>query len=243
MIRSLRTNDRRRTSAYSLLELTIVLAIIASLMAIAWPRVTPMLTRGNLRDGGRQLKAELAMARQSAIQSGRVWEFRVLPGTGNFVVAPQLLAADPSGQANQHDAIATPELLQLPDRLIFSLTPSSDRIANVAGVGGADQAAVPFSESAVSNSGLPDNNFAKQGSSFEQFSLVARFAPDGRSANKTLYVVQSETGHQLPVHVRGLTGSVVLGDVQRSGIEGQPSQNPTAASEGMETTERRRSSP
>lgn len=266
MSRSRKTTDRRRASAYSLLELTIVLAIIASLMAIAWPRVMPMMTRGSMREAGRQVKAELAVARQSAIQSGRTWEFRILPGTGNYLVAPP--PADtysrqddgPLGTSTEaisandwEEENAAPELLQLPDGLVFSLTPPSSQTA-----GGESDQALNVKGSGVDNlSANPANSDAPPAmiangefdelvgmSSFEQFLVVTRFFPDGRSANRTLYIVESDTGHQLAIHVRGLTGGVLLGDVERS-IHGvtktQDMSNENRSGDNGELTERGRS--
>ena len=52
--------------AYTLLELVIVMSILASVAAVVWPRVSPLLRRSVHRDAALQVKADLAEARERA---------------------------------------------------------------------------------------------------------------------------------------------------------------------------------
>ncbi|MCA9184351.1 MAG: prepilin-type N-terminal cleavage/methylation domain-containing protein [Planctomycetales bacterium] len=74
---------RRR---YTLLELMIVLAILAGVMAIAWPRLSRRSDRARLQDSALQLKAELAEARQAAVSGGYPLRLFYVPGTSQYAV-------------------------------------------------------------------------------------------------------------------------------------------------------------
>ncbi len=73
---------------YTLLELMIVLAILTSLVALAWPHVHRRLQRSLPREAALQLKADLAEAREEAVRRGEPWVCRYQPGTGHYQIAP-----------------------------------------------------------------------------------------------------------------------------------------------------------
>ncbi len=92
---------------YTLLELIIVLAILTSLLALAWPHVHRRLRRSLPREAALQLKADLAEAREEAVRSGEPWVCRYQPGTGHYQIAPADSYASPLASAdviNQSDA-------------------------------------------------------------------------------------------------------------------------------------------
>ncbi len=70
--------------AFTLLELLLVLAVMATLSAIALPRVSRMLAKAEHRAAADGLRAALSGLRLRAIQTGQSHSFRFVPGTGLF---------------------------------------------------------------------------------------------------------------------------------------------------------------
>ncbi len=71
-------------SAFTLLELLFVLAVLAMLSSVALPRVERMLAKGEHRAAADSLHAALSQLRLQAIQTGRTHSFRFVPGSGIF---------------------------------------------------------------------------------------------------------------------------------------------------------------
>ena len=98
-------------NAYTLLELIIVLAILTSLMALAWPNVQRRLQRSLPREAALQIKAELADAREQAIRSGEAWACRYQPGTSYYQIASlaSLAASSPSSEGSLNIGMGLPD--------------------------------------------------------------------------------------------------------------------------------------
>ncbi len=77
----------------TLLELLIVVAIVASLVAMVLPAMRGPLSKSRLRSAAKGLSDALARARLEAIESGASWQFRYQPGTGRYEVAPRPASA------------------------------------------------------------------------------------------------------------------------------------------------------
>ena len=71
---------------FTLLELMIVLAILAMLIAVAWPSLRRPLMRSAAQQAARQLVRDLARARMAAIDSGQIVALRFEPGGPRYVV-------------------------------------------------------------------------------------------------------------------------------------------------------------
>ncbi len=78
--------------AYSLVEMIIVVAIIAALMALAWPSFARPAGRWQLVYVAKQLRGELAHARLEAIRTGKPWQFCYEQGGRRYFISP--LAAE-----------------------------------------------------------------------------------------------------------------------------------------------------
>lgn len=79
---------RYPTSAYTLLELMIVLVVVVTIAAVAWPRITGQMQLVGPRESALQVSADLARAREEAIRSGVPWGLRILKGTGVYEMGP-----------------------------------------------------------------------------------------------------------------------------------------------------------
>src|SRR5436305_1968804 len=82
----LQHSSRRR--GFTLLELILVMAVIVALAAITYPSFEPMYRQFRMSAAADQLKAGLLHARAQAVEEGRPYAFAMLPGKGNFRVAP-----------------------------------------------------------------------------------------------------------------------------------------------------------
>ncbi|MFV2065752.1 MAG: prepilin-type N-terminal cleavage/methylation domain-containing protein [Pirellulales bacterium] len=80
------TTDRR--SGFSLLELTLVLALLATLAAIAWPTLQQSVDDLRLRRAADQVRAAWASARNDAVTTGRIAAFRCRAGETRYCVEP-----------------------------------------------------------------------------------------------------------------------------------------------------------
>lgn len=233
--------------AYTLLELVIVLSILASLAAITWPRLSPLMRRSSQRDAALQLTADLADAREQAIRSGDVRELFVYPGTGRYTIGPVAAEvgnpaahadqrSNPSGQnaastfsesgselSERQDASAR----ELPDGVIFPRRDSSfDEDPEPAG----------FLATAATEDVGADLSVDWSGNGV----LAAQFFPDGRSTDTVIELTRPETRESLVLRLRGLTGAVTIGAVEQPiPSAGSASQELPSADAGTQVEARR----
>ena len=66
----------------------IVLAILVTMAAIAWPKITRRLQQIGPQEAAIDIKARLNEARERAILDGEPWVFRIERGTGNYEFGP-----------------------------------------------------------------------------------------------------------------------------------------------------------
>jgi hypothetical protein len=70
------------------LEVTVVLGITAVLAGLGWPLASRLLDRSELVTATDTLRAEVRAAQREARATGRVFEMRVDPPEGRYVVGP-----------------------------------------------------------------------------------------------------------------------------------------------------------
>jgi prepilin-type N-terminal cleavage/methylation domain-containing protein len=191
----------RRRNGYTLLELLIVLAILVVVLSLAWPSLRKLSQTGQLRDAARQLRLQLLEARLDAIESGDVRFFRYQPGTGfyeessgsEFEIVDDLGLIAPSGAASddrpttweQDDGTSSPS--ELPDDIIFF-----------------DLEAETTTDLAE-DLGSPDIG--------QEWSTPIVFYPNGRTLNGRFRL--ASRSYAVDLSLRGLTGTVTIGEVQR----------------------------
>src|SRR5205823_247476 len=79
---------RQPRRAFSLFELLLVIALIVLLAAIAYPTLDGALATFRITEAADMVRACWADARAHAMNEGQAYRFAVLPGQGNFRVAP-----------------------------------------------------------------------------------------------------------------------------------------------------------
>jgi prepilin-type N-terminal cleavage/methylation domain-containing protein len=115
----------RQRRAFTLLELILVLALIAMIMAAAVPSIQAMLDDARLQEAADTLRSRFAEARAHAIEEGRPYRFAIMPGQSDFRLAPDL----PEYWSGAEDPTATtasnvPPLIleaKLPNDVMFNL--------------------------------------------------------------------------------------------------------------------------
>jgi prepilin-type N-terminal cleavage/methylation domain-containing protein len=178
---------RRPRRAYTLTELLLVVALLVLLAAIAWPTLDGLLATFRMREAADMVRACWADARAHAMNEGQAYRFSVLPGKGNFRVAPDSpdywsgndpTPSDPNNPPLFHDDV-------LPRGVRFS-TPDTYQSADMGG-----------------DSSQPAGS-VDPGS----WSTIVTFLPDG-TANQDVEIVFTGAGARpLDVKLRGLTGAV-----------------------------------
>jgi len=116
-------NKHNLRSAFTLLELLIVLAIILIAASISVPVIQVMLDDARLQGATDMVRAKAAEARAYAMDTGKPWRVAYIPGTGVIQVAP-----DDSTEWAQTDTtvMMKPELFreQLPQGIYLGTSPS-----------------------------------------------------------------------------------------------------------------------
>src|SRR5437763_793613 len=123
-----------RRSAFTLLELLLVLALVVMVLAVAYPSLDAALTEARLKAGADHLRARFAEARSHAILDNQPYVFSVKPGESGYRLAPD--TSDPAngtagaapGAAGQADSFHLEDVM--PNNIRFNLDH-----ANVTGSG------------------------------------------------------------------------------------------------------------
>lgn len=79
---------RARREGFTLMELMMVLALLVLLAAMAYPSIDAMYSDVRLKAGADHLRGRFAEARTRAIEEGQPYRFAVIPGEGNYRLAP-----------------------------------------------------------------------------------------------------------------------------------------------------------
>jgi prepilin-type N-terminal cleavage/methylation domain-containing protein len=207
-------------NGFTLLELIIVLVIVVTLLAVAWPNLRRPLGRGLLREAGQQLARDLAQARLLAIESGQTLALRFEPGGSAYCIQPAdaAVADQTSAAVGSVDSDADPyatwteteeqpsEPEQVEDRLpheVVFVDPLAEQPADEAWLPGLED---EFRETEAVSDPLID---AEESQETKDWSPPVLFYPTGRAENAE-WTLRSPDGYLLRVTLRGLTGAVTL---------------------------------
>ncbi len=176
--------------AYTLFELLLVVVLVVLLAAIAYPTMDSVLATFRMTEAADMVRANWADARAHAMNEGQAYRFAVVPGQGNFRVAPD----SPDFWSGKDPPAATdpnnPPLVvddALPRGVRFS-TPDAYQSAS------ADKSA---------DSALPPGA-VDPGS----WSTLVTFLPDGTTKEDVEIVFTGPGAQPLEVRLRALTGAV-----------------------------------
>lgn len=178
--------SRSDRSAFTLIELLLVLAVLIVVMSLAAPSINRMFQRTALDRGADRVRAAMGEARVSAVKEGDVYAVFVARGDNWFDVGPFANSRDQISRANR-------------DR----------SFANVQGNTGFEDNLLPNGVKFAVTDVLPDARSAEvlsgTGGSGGKGLQQILFYPDGTSQNASV-VMQNEIGGIVEVQLRGLTG-------------------------------------
>jgi len=80
--------DQRSYRGFTLVEVTVVVAIMGVLAGIAWPLTSNLLDRAGLVAATETLRADIRKTQLEARAVGRTFELRIDPPTGAYVIGP-----------------------------------------------------------------------------------------------------------------------------------------------------------
>jgi len=86
----MRQRSATKRSAYTLLEVSLVCALLVVVGSVSFPTVLDMYGRQRIEAGTDSVRAAWALAKARAIEEGRPYRFSVVPGRGVFRLAPDL---------------------------------------------------------------------------------------------------------------------------------------------------------
>lgn len=176
-----------RSRGYTLVELLIVLAVVASLAGLSWPAVREMLAKSELRNAARQFRAALVKVRLDAIQSGTVRQLRYRPGRGRFEVSA--LASLDDEQSGDEPGLAA----RAPPN-----GSGEDRLGAGVSFQEPDE---PQPEDRPPDSAEPET---------QPWAAPILFYPNGQTSNARVRL-EGRRGYHIEVTLRGITGAVTVG--------------------------------
>jgi prepilin-type N-terminal cleavage/methylation domain-containing protein len=193
--------ETNRRAAYTMLEMLLVLAVVAVVIAIAWPNVTRLSSQQKLNESAEKVRALAASARVHAIESGLVYQFRYEPGGRHFLVVPferEFEGVSPTSQGTgTFPGRFSKASGTLPEGVTFAAPSLLNSLASN------PAAALGQKLPAELLTGLPDAAKLETVS----WSGPLLFQPDGSAADTSLDVTDKRN-QRITLRVRGVTGAI-----------------------------------
>jgi prepilin-type N-terminal cleavage/methylation domain-containing protein len=189
----------------TLVEVMLVLALVVIMAAFTWPALERPMAGHSLRKAADVVRTEWVRTRVKAMSTGQTYLFRCAAGCGRYViqcqagsqpVADELLNRDLAGPPETPDALSSTAVDEgcLPEGItFFANDPQLDAAADSA-------AQLPVDSSL---GGLV-------------WSDPVLFYPDGTTSTARLQL-KNEYDRAIELSLRGLTGTVTVGEVQSAG--------------------------
>jgi len=191
------------------MEMLLVQGVIVSLVAMGWPSLRTSLDKNRLLESAKQVRVELARTRLEAIETGQTLQFRYRLDDDQYEISPvQLsstrmrttLVSDRASEASSFDENAPGDdatFNTLPDGITF-LDPDS-----------LDESFENVDRDQTEEYSKVDDDTESEG-----WSSPVVFYPNGKASNAQL-LLGGDREYHVQVAVRGLTGKVTVGDLQR----------------------------
>ncbi len=198
-----------RRAGMTLIEMLLALAVLGVLAALSWPSVLRIHREQKLVSSAEKVRALVAIARVNAIESGLSYQFRYETAGTHFLVVPfekEFESVDPrtsgAGSAEGLGRFSKasndlPKGMKFVASSLFSSTPNTSTSSGQ-----------QLSSEVLS--GLPNADKL----SGVSWSGPIVFQPDGSAADAE-FSVHDDRGQYVTFRVRGLTGAVSMGRLQR----------------------------
>jgi Tfp pilus assembly protein FimT len=182
---------RSRRPSYTLLEVLLVCAVLVIVSALTVPSIDSMYGYFKMNAAVDSVKAAMVQARAGAIADGQPYRFCVVPGQGNYRVAPDDNTYWSGG------GLPTPPDPNNPPAVVEDALPSGVTFAM--GQNGTAPAAAPTNGDTSTPVGHVDPG---------SWSVVTVFMPDGTARDDVEIVFQVKGARTTSVQLRALTGIV-----------------------------------
>ncbi|MEX2317780.1 MAG: prepilin-type N-terminal cleavage/methylation domain-containing protein [Pirellulales bacterium] len=193
---AVRDRSHKRDRGFTLIEILLVLALLVVVGALTTPILTGTLAHTKLRNGGDIVRAALARTRLAAMESGQTQVFRCEMKGRRFQIGSLAELASANGEAPP--AVAADEVdtarfdpKQLPGGVVFAAGQFAPSQQLVALLG--QRAEASWSSPIV-------------------------FQPDGTCTDATI-LLANEGQQTIRVTLRGVTGTVTVGDVDKEAVQ------------------------
>ena len=212
------------------------------------------LEKNELVDAARQVRTELVKTRQAAMETGVAQQFRYRPNSGAFEVVPN------SGSGRSGTALASVSDAQTvsalrpqtpldatnstarPAKVVKRCLPNNVRFKNqVVAEKGRFEEAATASRASIGRSAIADAS-SMSGANLpalgdDDWSAPIVFYPNGRTSNARIHL-ESKDHHCVEIALRGVTGTVTLGEVHHDAESSTPADgsNSAAGSTGRQPT-------
>jgi type II secretory pathway pseudopilin PulG len=182
-------------SGFSLLELLLVLGILVAVVGFSVPAIQDANDVRRLDEAGELVRQALSDGRVKAIETGLIYQFRYEPGAAQFVVVP-----DPSELSGTQDG---------------------SEYFRISGQLGEDYEFRETLDSPGSGESLDIEWFKGMENAGElagaSWSDPVEFSFEGTAKDAFVYILD-EQKRSIRVRIRGLTGSVTVGNVSREAM-------------------------
>lgn len=192
----------RRRGGFTLLEIMLVLAVLVVIAAMTMPALGRVVETQRLKQAADQVRASWMRTHLTAMRTGQLQMFRYENGAGRYRVETWQAAEDdveskfatdnPSLRSGPQPTAEAGEQA-LPDDVIFS-----------AGDAEFDNRSSKIEDDVSKLGGGPAGAWSRP----------ILFYPDGSASNAHL-VVSNKRGRAIRVDLRGLTGGVTVGEIER----------------------------
>ena len=193
--------------AFTILELVLALAVIATVAGLAWPFMIRFSGEQALKENSESVRARLARTRLSSMGSGLTYQFRYEPHGRQCIVLPAERPLDSPGQAS---GTTTDGVISYPAQ-VLELAEGMQFLSSPPGPAALTQQAVTverLSEDWLTQFGAP-TTLAQVG-----WATPILFRPDGTADDATL-IVSDADGRYQAITVRGLTATASVGSIER----------------------------
>ncbi|VTS06178.1 prepilin-type N-terminal cleavage/methylation domain-containing protein [Tuwongella immobilis] len=193
----IRQSSRSPRRAFTLLEVTLVVALLLILAVLVLPSMEAMYGNVRVTAASDQIRAAWAEARAAALDAGISYRFGIIPEEGRYRIAPDTPESW-DGSGGTGDSVSTTAegitLVtregKLPDRVVFDVE-NGGLTTTTAG-------ALPDT-SGTTATPVPDGG---------SWTRVATFQPDGTCREDVEVIISMPSQPRVKIRLRGLTGSV-----------------------------------
>jgi len=198
----------RRSFAFTLFELLLVLAVLSAIAAVTIPNLGLLMGEQELSRAGEQLRIELTRTRVDAMRAGQMMTMRLDPESGTLKIKP-FFSAVASVDSNNGSAGSQSALLMGGDQASVTAAPLVDPEAEETLELPEEVVVETIAVASTARSSMVEQQMVG-GMAIGSSPIL--FYSDGTTSNAVIILTHPTTG-RIAVKLRGITGDVTIGEV------------------------------